>query len=325
MIQIGIIGSGGYVAGELIRCLVYHPNVQLNFLYSTSQAGRKVAEIHEDLFSADNLVFTAVINPNVDVVFLCLGHGNSSKFLVENSFSDKTVIIDMSNDFRLDKDANFQGKDFVYGLVELNQSKIKKAKYIANPGCFATAIQLGLLPLAKAGLLNDDIHVNAITGSTGAGQSLRATSHFTWRNNNVSIYKAFKHQHLNEIGESILSLQKEFKQDINFIPVRGDFTRGIFASMYTKSEMSEEELMDLYSNFYQNNKFTFISNKTINLKQVVHTNNCLIQVQKIENKVLITSVIDNLLKGAAGQAIQNMNLIFGLEENTGLNLKASYH
>ena len=320
MIQVGIIGSGGYVAGELIRCLVHHPQVNINFMYSNSQAGKRVAKIHEDLYNHPELKFTNEINTEVNVVFLCLGHGNSAKFLNENSFSDVTKIIDLSNDFRLKADAN----DFVYGLVELNKNAIKIAQKIANPGCFATAIQLGLLPLAKAGLLQNDVHINAITGATGAGQSLSTTSHFSWRNNNVSVYKAFKHQHLGEIEESVVSLQNNFSSEINFLPVRGDFTRGILASLYTKSDLSEEELIALYQSYYQDEKFTFISEKTVNLKQVVNTNNCLIQVQKIDGKVLITSAIDNLLKGAAGQAIQNMNIMSGLEESTGITFKANY-
>jgi N-acetyl-gamma-glutamyl-phosphate reductase len=324
MIQVGIIGSAGYVAGELIRCLIHHPLVNLDFMFSTSQAGKKVAEVHEDLYIKKELYFTNEINPNIDVVFLCLGHGNSSEFLTNNSFSSHTKIIDLSNDFRLKSDANFQENQFVYGLVELNKEAIKTAQHIANPGCFATAIQLGLLPLAKAGLLQNDVHINAITGSTGAGQALSATSHFSWRNNNVSIYKAFAHQHLGEIGETVVFLQNNFTNELNFIPVRGDFTRGIFASMYTKCHLSEAELIDLFQAYYQDEPFTFISDKTVNLKQVVNTNNCLIQVQKIDDKVLITSVIDNLIKGAAGQAIQNMNLMFGIEESTGINFKANY-
>jgi N-acetyl-gamma-glutamyl-phosphate reductase len=320
MIKVGIIGSGGYVAGELIRCLVHHPHISIDFMYSKSQGGKKIAEIHEDLYNYSELEFTNKINQEVDVVFLCLGHGNSSEFLNKNSFSAETKIIDLSNDFRLKADAN----DFVYGLVELNKTAIKSAKKIANPGCFATTIQLGLLPLAKAGLLQHDVHVNAITGSTGAGQSLSATSHFSWRNNNISVYKAFKHQHLDEIGESIISLQNEFDKEINFLPVRGDFTRGIFATLYTKCDLLESELIALYQEFYKDSIFTFVSEKTLNLKQVVNTNNCLIQIQKIDNKVLITSVIDNLLKGAAGQAIQNMNIMFGLKETTGINFKANY-
>ncbi|MDG1146222.1 MAG: N-acetyl-gamma-glutamyl-phosphate reductase, partial [Flavobacteriales bacterium] len=302
------------------RCFVHHPKANINFMYSTSQSGKKVLEVHSDLFDYPELVFTDKINPNADVVFLCLGHGNSKTFLDEHSFSSTTRIIDLSNDFRLKADA----KEFVYGLVELNKSKIKTAQKIANPGCFATAIQLALLPLAKAGLLQNDVHINAITGSTGAGKSLSATSHCSWRNNNVSIYKAFSHQHLGEIQESIVSLQSDFNSDINFLPVRGDFTRGILAAQYTKCDLSEEELIELYSHFYQDSKFTFISKSTVNLKQVVNTNNCLIQVQKIDGKVMSTSVIDNLLKGAAGQAIQNMNLLFGIEETTGIKFKANY-
>ena len=324
MIQVGIIGSGGYVAGELIRCLIHHPQVNIDFIFSNSQADKNVAEVHEDLFAQKKLCFTNKININVDVVFLCLGHGNSKKYLDKTSFSNHTKVIDLSNDFRLNDDANFQENQFVYGLVELNKEAIKTAQHIANPGCFATAIQLGLLPLAKAGLLQNDVHINAITGSTGAGQALSATSHFSWRNNNISIYKAFAHQHLGEIGESVVALQNNFTNELNFIPVRGDFTRGIFASMYTKCHLSEAELIDLFQAYYQDEPFTFISDKTVNLKQVVNTNNCLIQVQKIDDKVLITSVIDNLIKGAAGQAIQNMNLMFGIEETTGINFKANY-
>ncbi|MDH5475271.1 MAG: N-acetyl-gamma-glutamyl-phosphate reductase [Cyclobacteriaceae bacterium] len=321
MIQVGIIGSAGYVAGELIRSLVHHPNVTIDFLYSQSQHGQKVLDTHQDLITYPDLLFTNKINPNVDVVFLCLGHGNSTKFLNENKFAQATKIIDLSNDFRLHDDADFEDKSFVYGLVELNKEKIKKASNIANPGCFATAIQLGLLPLADKKLLHDDVHINAITGSTGAGQSLSATTHFSWRNNNMSIYKAFNHQHLGEIHESVSSLQEGYQGQLNFLPVRGDFTRGIFASMYTKSDLSEEELVALYEEYYADAPFTFISKSAINLKQVVNTNNCIIQVQKIEDKVLITSIIDNLIKGAAGQAIQNMNLIHDLDETTGLQFK----
>ena len=324
MIQVGVIGSGGYVAGELIRCLVNHTKTEINFLYSTSQAGKRVSVVHEDMYTHDELLFTDKIDYGVDVVFLCLGHGNSSQFLLKNKFSDKTIIIDLSNDFRLEKDARFQNRNYVYGLVELNKYEIQNAKNIANPGCFATAIQLGLLPLAKEGLLSNDVAVNAITGSTGAGQSLSSTSHFSWRNNNISIYKAFTHQHLGEIRQNVKSLQNTFEQEINFLPMRGDFTRGILASIYTQCQLTETELVDLYNAYYKNAEFTFVSTQTVNLKQVVNTNNCLLQVQKIDNKVLVTSVIDNLLKGAAGQAIQNMNIIFGLEETEGLKFKASY-
>ena len=325
MIQVGIIGSSGYVAGEVIRCLIHHPKVNLNFLFSHSNAGKKVAQIHQDLLNESELVFIDKINPDVDVVFLCLGHGNSTTFLQNNDFSASTKIIDLSNDFRLKEDAVFDHKTFVYGLIEMNKAEIKKANYIANPGCFATAIQLGLLPLASNGLLSKDIHVNAITGSTGAGQTLSNTSHFSWRNNNISIYKAFEHQHLGEITESLSTVQKSFTSDVNFLPVRGDFTRGIFASMYTACELSESELIGLYKEYYKNEAFTHVSDSSVDLKQVVNTNQCFIQIQKIKGKVLITSVIDNLLKGAAGQAIQNMNLLFGLDETVGLNFKANYY
>ncbi|WP_417608220.1 N-acetyl-gamma-glutamyl-phosphate reductase [Owenweeksia hongkongensis] len=324
MIKAGIIGGTGYVAGELIRLLVNHPNVKIDFIYSHSQPGQSVASVHEDLFAFESLQFTDQVNLNVDVLFLCLGHGNSKKFLENHTFSASTKVIDLSNDFRLEADANFLGKEYVYGLPELNKEKITNAGYIANPGCFATAIQLALLPLAKGGFLKNEVHINAITGSTGAGQSPSATTHFSWRNNNLSIYKAFSHQHLGEIGESLVSLQPDFDKALNFLPLRGDFTRGIFASVYTNCEISEEELSALYISYYEDAPFTKISGNGINLKQVVNTNFCLLQVQKIDGKVLIISVIDNLLKGASGQAIQNMNLMFGLNESTGLNLKTSY-
>ncbi|WP_417602269.1 N-acetyl-gamma-glutamyl-phosphate reductase [Owenweeksia hongkongensis] len=324
MIKAGIIGGTGYVAGELIRLLVNHPNVKIDFIYSHSQPGQSVASVHEDLFAFESLQFTDQVNPNVDVLFLCLGHGNSKKFLENHTFSPNTKVIDLSNDFRLEADSEFLGKKYVYGLPELNKEKIANAGYIANPGCFATAIQLALLPLATGGFLKNEVHINAITGSTGAGQSPSATTHFSWRNNNLSIYKAFSHQHLGEIGESLVSLQPDFDKALNFLPLRGDFTRGIFASAYTNCEISEEELSALYKSYYEDAPFTKISANGINLKQVVNTNFCLLQVQKIDGKVLITSVIDNLLKGASGQAIQNMNLMFGLNESTGLNLKASY-
>lgn len=324
MIKAGIIGSSGYVAGELIRTLVNHPEVIIDFMYSHTQPGQKVGDIHQDLTGINNLKFTDVVNPNTDVVFLCLGHGNSTKFLSQHSFSNNTKIIDLSSDFRLAGDANFAGKDFVYGLVELNKNKIKGSSHIANPGCFATAIQLGLLPLAKHNLLKEEVHVHAITGATGAGQSLTESTHFSWRNNNISVYKAFQHQHLDEINESLSSLQADYSDNLNFLPVRGDFTRGIFATMYSKTELSEIELIQLYEEYYEDEPFTFVTKNTINLKQVVNTNNCFIQVQKIYDKVLVTSVIDNLLKGAAGQAIQSMNLMYGLDETSGLKLKANY-
>lgn len=324
MISVGIIGSSGYVAGELIRSLLLHPEVNIDFLYSHSKNGQEASTIHGDLFAHPELKFTQNINYNADLIFLCLGHGNSTQFLSNNSFSAATKIIDLSNDFRLKKDANFQGNEFVYGLVDLKSAKIKEAKHIANPGCFATAIQLALLPLAKQQALNNDIHVNAITGSTGAGQSAMETTHFSWRNNNVSIYKAFDHQHLGEIGESITSLQKDFAHDIHFIPMRGNYTRGILATAYTESNLSEEELLALYKDFYADSAFTSVSTQLVHLKQVVNTNNAVVQVQKKGKQALITCAIDNLLKGAAGQAIENMNLMFGLDVSTGLKFKANY-
>jgi N-acetyl-gamma-glutamyl-phosphate reductase len=324
MIQAGIIGGAGYTAGELIRLLINHPKVEINFVFSTSNAENKISNIHQDLVGTLNLKFTNIINSNVDVLFLCLGHGNSKKFLESNTFSDATKIIDLGNDFRLKKDAIFQEKNFVYGLPELQKSKIKKAKYIANPGCFATAIQLAILPLANAGLVTNDVHVNAVTGATGAGTSLSATTHFTWRDNNFSYYKPFTHQHLGEINQSVKTLQTNFSSQIVFMPNRGDFSRGIFATAYTNFKGTLDEAKTLYKEFYKDADFTIISDKEIHLKQVVNTNKCLIHLHKHENKLLITSVIDNLLKGASGQAVQNMNLMFEFKETTGLNLKATY-
>ncbi|MBD0836198.1 N-acetyl-gamma-glutamyl-phosphate reductase [Aestuariibaculum suncheonense] len=323
-IQVGIIGGAGYTAGELVRLLINHPQAELNFVYSTSNAGNKISKIHQDLVGSLDLEFTDTVNPDVDVLFLCLGHGNSVKFLSENTFSETTKIIDLGNDFRLEADKVFNGKTFVYGLPELQKEAIKQASYIANPGCFATAIQLGLLPLANAGLLNTDVHINAVTGATGAGTSLSATSHYAWRDNNFSYYKPFTHQHLGEINQSVKQLQNGFDSDILFMPNRGNFSRGIFATLYTDFEGSVEEAKALYKEFYKGAEFTFISDDELHLKQVVNTNKCLIHVHKHNGKLLITSIIDNLLKGASGQAVQNMNLMFGLEETTGLNLKATY-
>lgn len=324
MIQIGIIGGAGYTAGELIRLLMHHTKVEINFVYSTSNAGNKISTIHQDLVGSLELRFTDTINSVVDVLFLCLGHGNSKKFLESNAFSETTKIIDLGNDFRLDKDQVFQEKQFVYGLPELQKEAIQQARYIANPGCFATAIQLALLPLAKANLLTKDVHVNAVTGATGAGTSLSATTHFTWRDNNFSYYKPFTHQHLGEINQSVKNLQNDFDAEIVFMPNRGDFSRGIFATAYTSFEGTLEEAKRLYNNFYKNEKFTFVSEKEIHLKQVVNTNKCLIYLHLHEEKLLITSIIDNLLKGASGQAVQNMNLLFGFEETEGLKLKANF-
>lgn len=324
MLQVGIIGGAGYTAGELIRLLMHHPKASINFVYSTSNAGNKVSEIHQDLVGSTDLIFTDTINSDVDVLFLCLGHGNSTVFLEKNTFSDKTKIIDLSNDFRLKKDEIFDGKTFVYGLPELHKKTIKSADYIANPGCFATALQLAILPLAYKGLLNDDVHINATTGATGAGTSLSKTTHFTWRDNNFSYYKPFTHQHLDEIRQTVNQLQDDFKSEINFMPNRGNFSRGIFATVYTKFEGSLEDAKKLYNDFYKDAQFTFVSDEDVHLKQVVNTNKCLLHLHKHKNKLLITSAIDNLLKGASGQAIHNMNLMYGFEETEGLQLKANF-
>jgi len=323
-LEVGIIGGAGYTAGELIRLLLIHPETNINFVYSTSNAGNKLYKVHQDLIGSTEIDFTQKINPNVDVLFLCLGHGNSTAFLKENSFSENTKIIDLSNDFRLKKDKIIDGKEFVYGLPELQKEAIKSANYIANPGCFATALQLAILPLAANGLLQNDVHINAVTGATGAGTSLSATTHFTWRDNNFSHYKAFSHQHLGEINQTVNQLQSDFDSEINFMPNRGNFSRGIFATTYTKFEGSLEDAQKIYSAFYKDAAFTFVSYESIHMKQVVNTNKCLVQLEKHGNKLLITSTIDNLLKGASGQAIQNMNLMYGFEETLGLNLKANY-
>ena len=321
MIKAGIIGGSGYTGGELIRILLNHPATEIDFVYSTTRAGKRVTTAHPDLLGVTDLEFTGNINLNVDVVFLCLGHGNSTAFLKEHDFSSDTKIIDLSNDFRLHKDADFDGKQFVYGLPELNKTEIENAQYIANPGCFATAIQLALLPLAKANLLENEVHINAVTGSTGAGISPSATSHFSWRNNNVSWYKPFIHQHLGEINESLHSLQNN-TGNLFFMPNRGNFARGILATSYTKFAGSLADAEKIYQDFYKNAVFTQISEEPINLKQVVNTNQCHVHLHKHDDILLMTSAIDNLLKGASGQAVQNMNLIFGLEEDLGLNLKA---
>ena len=329
-IKVGIIGGAGYTAGELIRLLINHPNTEIDFVFSTSNAGNNISKVHQDLVGSLDLKFTDTVNPNVDVLFLCLGHGNSVKFLSTNAFSDNTKIIDLGNDFRLEDDKVFistgsvQAKTFVYGLPELNKEAIVNAKYIANPGCFATAIQLGLLPLADSDLISNNVHVNAVTGATGAGTSLSATTHYTWRDNNFSYYKPFTHQHLGEINQSVNQLQNDFSSEIIFMPNRGNFSRGIFATIYTDYEGTIEDAKAIYTAFYKDAKFTFVSDDFLHMKQVVNTNKCLIHLHKHNGKLLITSTIDNLLKGASGQAVQNMNLMFGLEETTGLGLKATY-
>ena len=323
-LEIGIIGGAGYTAGELIRLLLQHPKANLNFIYSTSNAGNKVYKVHQDLIGDTEISFTSKINPDVDLLFLCLGHGNSTAFLANNTFSEQTKIIDLSSDFRLIADKNFEGKEFVYGLPETQKEAIKKANYIANPGCFATALQLAILPLAAHKLLSNDIHINAVTGATGAGTSLSNTTHFTWRDNNFSHYKAFTHQHLGEIHQMVQQLQSDFEGEINFVPNRGNFSRGIFATVYTKYEGTIEEAKKLYKEYYKEAAFTVVSDEEVHLKQVVNTNKCLIHLLKHENKLLISSTIDNLLKGASGQAVQNMNLMYGFEETAGLQLKATY-
>jgi N-acetyl-gamma-glutamyl-phosphate reductase len=324
MIQTGIIGGAGYTAGELIRLLLVHSKVEINFVYSTSSAGKKLSAIHQDLVGTTEQLFTDKINTDVDILFLCLGHGNSKAFLGNNSFSNTTKIIDLSNDFRLIQDAVFQGKQFVYGLPELNKTAIKSAQFIANPGCFATAIQLAILPLAASGLVKDAIHVNAVTGATGAGTALSATTHFTWRVDNFSHYKAFNHQHLGEIHQSVDTLQEGLQSEIHFIPNRGNFSRGIFATLYTKYNGTLEAAKTLFKSYYKDAEFTTVSDEPLHLKQVVNTNKCLLHLEVHDGKLLITSIIDNLLKGASGQAVHNMNLMFGYEAHLGLQLKANY-
>lgn len=323
MIKAGIIGGSGYTAGELLRLLTYHPHVTIDFVYSTTNAEKPVTSVHQDLLGEIDINFTASINPDVDVVFLCLGHGQSKAFLRANRFSENTRIIDLGNDFRLENDSNFDGKQFVYGLPELNRDAIGQAKCIANPGCFATAIQLALLPLAQQGLLHDAIHINATTGSTGAGVRPSATSHHPWRMGNMSHYKAFEHQHLGEIHQSMKQLQHGFDNELLFIPNRGDFARGIFATLYTKLTVAIDEVVQFYHEYYRDEPFVNITTDAISLKLAVQTNKCFISLEQKGNYLLITSVIDNLVKGASGQAVQNMNLMFGFEEATGLRLKSA--
>ncbi len=330
-IKVGIIGSAGYTGGELLRLLVFHPEVNIVFAHSNSNAGNPVSKVHTDLFGVTDLTFSGTLSKDIDVLFLCVGHGDAVKFVDTNKefFTGSTFrIIDLSQDFRLqEKNTTYSlpltATDFVYGLAELQRDKIKKAKYIANPGCFATCIQLGLYPLAAKGLIKDEVHISGITGSTGAGQSLSSTSHFSWRNNNFSVYKAFTHQHIKEITQSMKQLQPSLDKALNFIPFRGDFTRGIYATLYTTFDGTLEEAYKLYEDYYAGHPFTHVSKTNPDLKQVVNTNNTLIYLEKHDNKLLIVSMNDNLLKGASGQAVQNMNLMFGLEETTGLKLKAA--
>jgi N-acetyl-gamma-glutamyl-phosphate reductase len=329
-IKAGIIGGAGYTGGELIRLLIHHPDIAVSFIHSRSNAGRPVHTVHQDLIGETELLFTDNLTPladgGIDVLFLCLGHGESKKFLGENKIADTIKIIDLANDFRLAKDATFGSRSFVYGLPELNRDKIKAAQNIANPGCFATTIQLGLLPLAKAGLLTD-VYTTGITGSTGAGQSLAPTSHFSWRANNIQAYKTLTHQHVPEIMESLNQVKPVDQltiQPINFIPWRGDFTRGIFVSSTIKTDVSLEDLYKIFEDYYKTHPFANVSRDTIFLKQVVNTNKAVIQLEKVGNKLVVHSAIDNLLKGASGQAVQNMNLMCGLDESAGLKLKANY-
>ncbi|HNR74998.1 MAG TPA: N-acetyl-gamma-glutamyl-phosphate reductase, partial [Cyclobacteriaceae bacterium] len=304
--------------GETLRLLLNHPHVEVVFVQSRSQAGKPVTSTHHDLVGETDLIYSADFNQPVDVLFLCLSHGESKKLLSEHSFASTTRMIDLGNDFRLGDKAG--DREFVYGLPEFQREKIKQAKNIANPGCFATAIQLGLLPLAQAGLLTE-VHTTGITGSTGAGQKLQDTTHFTWRTNNISAYKTLSHQHLSEINQTLKKLQPSFGGPANFVPWRGDFARGIFVTSVVRSALSLEELYMLYENFYAAHPFTHVSKEPINLKQVVNTNKCLIHLEKVGNQLAIHSITDNLLKGASGQAVQNMNLMFGLEESEGIRLK----
>ncbi|MFL0206807.1 N-acetyl-gamma-glutamyl-phosphate reductase [Aquirufa novilacunae] len=310
MAKIGIVGAAGYTGGELLRILVNHPDVHLTCILSNSQAGKLISDVHTDLLGSTHLRFVKDLTP-VDVLFLCSGHGESKKFLAANDIPWHTKIIDLSTDFR------DESEGFVYGLAEFQKEKIKSATKIANPGCFATSIELALLPLAKAGLITEDVHVSAITGSTGAGQSLSPTSHFSWRNNNVSVYKTFTHQHLAEIKQTLGT-----KKAIHFIPYRGNFSRGIMANVYTPYSGTQEQAEKLYEDFYANSPFVFLSPEAVDVKQVVNTNKCFLHLQVHEGQILISSVIDNLIKGASGQAVQNMNLMLGWQEDLGLKLKS---
>ena len=330
MIKIGILGAAGYTGGELIRLLIHHPEAQIVFANSESNAGNYVADIHEGLYGDTDMKFTADMPfDDVDVIFFCFGHGKSEAFIREHHIPQHVRIIDLAQDFRIagnDSNAGFMtpaNHDFVYGLPEINRELIANARHVANPGCFATCIQLGLLPAAKLGLINDDVAVNAITGSTGAGQKPGATTHFSWRNNNMSIYKAFTHQHVPEIRQSLRQVQGYLDAAIDFIPDRGDFARGIFATEVVRTDKPIEEIVEGYKEFYKDAAFTHYVDKSIDMKQVVNTNKALVHCDKFGNKLLITSCIDNLLKGAVGQAVQNMNIMFGIDEKSGLNLKPS--
>ncbi len=317
MVRVGIIGAAGYTAGEALRILINHPEVEITFAQSSSNPGKPVWAVHKDLIGETDLVFTEPNYTNTDVIFICSGHGLAKKFLDENEVPEHVKIIDLSTDFRHKRPDN----PFIYGLPEVNKEAIKKCSKLANPGCFATGIQLGLAPLANAGKIADDVHINAITGSTGAGQKPTPTSHFSWKANNISVYKAFEHQHLQEIGETMEQLQDGFSQTLNFVPVRGTFTRGILAMIHTKSDLTAEEATKLYEEFYADDPFTHVTDMNLDVKMVTNTNKCLIHIEKHSEYLFITTVSDNLLKGASGQAVQNMNLMFGLDETAGLRLK----
>ena len=328
-IKVGIIGGAGYTGGELIRILLNHPSAQINFVHSKSNAGNFLHKVHSDLLGETEIKFSSKIDNDIDVLFLCAGHGAAKKFLAENKIDDAIKIIDLSHDFRLHQHSSIDNRKFVYGLPELNRDEIIKANNIANPGCFATAIQLGLLPLAKTGLVKD-VYTTGITGSTGAGQGLSETSHFSWRANNIQPYKSFTHQHLNEVHQSLNQLQSDFPLStggegfgVRFIPWRGDFTRGIFVSSQMHCDWELKNLNKLYKDFYNGHPFTIVSDEQIFLKQAVNNNKCFIHLEKVGNKLVVHSAIDNLLKGASGQAVQNMNLIFGLEETAGLSFKST--
>ena len=320
MIKAGIIGGAGYTGGELIRLLINHPDVEIAYVNSSSNAGNYVYEVHADLFGDTDLRFTSEVSTDIDVIFLCVAHGDAKKFLAANPMPSSVKIVDLSQDFRI-KGTSPEGTGFVYGLPEINKQAIQTATQIANPGCFATCLQLGLLPLAANGLLTDELHITGVTGSTGAGQKPTTSTHFSWRSNNLSVYKAFEHQHLKEITQSVVQLQPDYKHSINFIPYRGDFARGIIANIHTKFSGTEEEAVELYQKFYAGQPFTHVSTQNIDLKQVVNTNKCLVHVEKHGEYLLVMSIIDNLLKGASGQAVQNMNLMFGIPETAGLKLK----
>ncbi|MEY4098758.1 MAG: hypothetical protein RL170_1602 [Bacteroidota bacterium] len=321
-LNIGIVGGAGYTGGELLRVLIRHAQVQINFVHSTSSAGQLISSVHADLLGDTDLVFTNTLQDNIDILFLCVGHGEALKFLASNTISPKVKIIDLSQDFRLAASSKQGERNFVYGLPELNKVAIQKAQNIANPGCFATAIQLGLLPLAAKGLLKE-VYTTGITGSTGAGQGLSNTSHFSWRANNIQPYKTLEHQHLYEIQESLDQLQGHQNASVHFVPWRGDFTRGIFVSSILETSLGLDALNKIYTDYYKGHPFTHVSLSPIDLKQVVNTNKCLIHIEQKENKIVVHTAIDNLLKGAVGQAVQNMNLMMGLEETAGIQLKAS--